>query len=630
MVSSASVLHAADATQPFVITLNRADFVIGEDSRPPNDAAAWQAVSLPHEWRRTHPGREGIGWYRFRVDLPQAPAGAQAIRFDRWRFFDFDIFVNERLIAGAHEVTEGIGGGIGFGIPGYFTVPPSLLRAGENTIHVRMSASSGPAELHGLDPLEFGDARTLRRRYISASEQGPQVERASVAFALTAGLISLFLWIARRNDRVMLWFSIACLSWCIPGVLMRGLRWWDLPPLDSVLNTYLRYGLVVPAVILCLRIVGLRHARFEVILGLFLMTEVSYPLWLGGANGAVILGLDIANTALVLTGAAVILYGAQRPLRWSDWIETAALVAMAVLMFHEVTRYLGWIDVDSPVLRHFHVYIMLAVFGATIFHRHVMTSWRTERVKADLELRVGEKLREIEANHVRIEEAKREQALALERQRILADMHDGLGASLIGLLRHVQSGGSDRGSIERRVQQALREMRIAIDVMQPRGGDVAVVLGSLRHQLDDMVRATGVSLVWEVEGLPALEGLPSTVFALQRILLEVIANALKHSGARRLRFTAAALGETDVEIRIEDDGCGFDPSQPATGMGLINMRARAQRIGARLNILSLPGEGTRVQISIPFAQARFAEEDVTAGPQQIALQERVLASGIAN
>jgi signal transduction histidine kinase len=192
-----------------------------------------------------------------------------------------------------------------------------------------------------------------------------------------------------------------------------------------------------------------------------------------------------------------------------------------------------------------------------------------------------------------------------ERQRILADLHDGVGASLVGLLRHVQSGCADRASIERRVQEVLQEMRIAIDALQPRDGDLAAVLGALRYRLDDIIRASGVRLVWEVEELPEVGELkPSTVFALQRIVLEAITNALKHSGAQVLRLSARACNG-EVEVRIEDDGRGFDPSH-AAGLGLASMRARAQRIGARLTFQSHPGAGTTVKLSLPRVPARRA------------------------
>jgi signal transduction histidine kinase len=115
-----------------------------------------------------------------------------------------------------------------------------------------------------------------------------------------------------------------------------------------------------------------------------------------------------------------------------------------------------------------------------------------------------------------------------------------------------------------------------------------------------------VSLVWQVEELPNIGELkPSAVFALQRVLLEAITNALKHSGARLLRVAARAR-DPDVEISIEDDGCGFDPLQCPAGLGLANMRARAQRIGARIRIHTSPGRGTDVTISIPRGAAAAA------------------------
>jgi len=86
-------------------------------------------------------------------------------------------------------------------------------------------------------------------------------------------------------------------------------------------------------------------------------------------------------------------------------------------------------------------------------------------------------------------------------------------------------------------------------------------------------------------------------------VLEAITNALKHSGARLLRLSARA-SNGEVEVRIEDDGRGFDPSHTAAGLGLSNMRARARRIGARLDIQGHTGAGTTVRLAIPRLPSR--------------------------
>ena len=125
-------------------------------------------------------------------------------------------------------------------------------------------------------------------------------------------IITLFVWFARRSDRVMFWFSIACLSWAFANVLRYWLRWTDIAAVLPVLHAYSIYGLVVPAVILCLRTVDLTWRRFEAALWAFLVIEVTFPLWSDATNVLIHMGWDIANTALLLAGVAIVLYAARR------------------------------------------------------------------------------------------------------------------------------------------------------------------------------------------------------------------------------------------------------------------------------------------------------------------------------
>jgi len=300
---------------------------------------------------------------------------------------------------------------------------------------------------------------------------------------------------------------------------------------------------------------------------------------------------------------------APRALPLTRVAAAGALLLFAVLVASEILRLLDFTDTTPRVLRAAFVLFTVLAAGAAIIEHYMVATSELQRLNAELERRIAEKSEEIRSTYARIEEAKREWAQMSERQRILADLHDGVGASLVGLLRHVQSGSADPASIERRVQEVLQEMRIAVDALQPRDGDLAAVLGALRYRLDDIIRSSGVRLAWEVEQLPEVGDLkPSTVFAVQRILFEAITNALKHSGARLLRLGARACNG-EVEICVEDDGRGFSFSRQSAGLGLANMRARAQRIGARLSIKTHPGYGTTVKLSLPRIQARSAGSD---------------------
>jgi signal transduction histidine kinase len=290
---------------------------------------------------------------------------------------------------------------------------------------------------------------------------------------------------------------------------------------------------------------------------------------------------------------------APRSLALTRAAAAGALLLFAVLVLSETVRAFGYTDSTPRVLRAAFVLFTILAAGAAIIEHYMAATSELQRLNAELERRIAEKSEEIRSTYARVEEAKREWAQVSERQRILADLHDGVGASLVGLLQEVQSGSADRASIAKRVQEVLQEMRIAVDALQPRDGDLAAVLGALRYRLDDIIRSAGVRLVWEVEELPEVGELkPSTVFALQRIVLEAITNALKHSGAQVLRLSARA-NNGEIEIRIEDDGRGFDPAHAAAGLGLDNMRVRARRIGARFDICAHPGAGTVIRLAMP-------------------------------
>jgi hypothetical protein len=137
--------------------------------------------------------------------------------------------------------------------------------------------------------------------------------------------------------------------------------------------------------------------------------------------------------------------------------------------------------------------------------------------------------------------------------------------------------------------------------------------------------------MWKVAELPPVAGLsPSTVFALQRILLEAITNVLKHSGATQISLTAQAQGKDGIRIKVEDDGQGFDPLHPAPGLGLANMRIRAARIGAVLEIRSRPNEGTVVELALPTSLAGPVAISASEDLEPKSPQRAITAAGIAS
>ncbi len=202
------------------------------------------------------------------------------------------------------------------------------------------------------------------------------------------------------------------------------------------------------------------------------------------------------------------------------------------------------------------------------------------------------------------------QATVAERNRIGADMHDGLQQFLAGLSMQLETA---QGSLElgRDATPALQTARSLLLTMRE---DFRHCLNALRHTEAEMdipailertsaiIRACHpVEMHVEVLGDPVK--LPGQVVAnLMLITQEAATNAVRHGKARRIILRCQFKAES-VTVEAEDNGTGFDPEATAAAgshYGLLNMRERIQRLGGRLQITSQVGEGTRITAHIPL------------------------------
>jgi signal transduction histidine kinase len=234
----------------------------------------------------------------------------------------------------------------------------------------------------------------------------------------------------------------------------------------------------------------------------------------------------------------------------------------------------------------------------------------------------------LKASFAREEERARAAALALERTRLMRDLHDGLGGQLVSIVALSERGNAG-APIGEAARAALKDLRLVIDSMDDIGGDLMLALGSWRERAMAQLRPHDIALDWHVvmpQGLPVHPELrPWHVIQIVRLLDEALTNAVKHADARRVTVSietltdAADLAEVAARgcITVEDDGKGFalapDGGATAAGKkaarGLRNMRSRAARCGAELELVSGAG-GTRVRLRLPL---RFPDADAAAG-----------------
>ena len=267
--------------------------------------------------------------------------------------------------------------------------------------------------------------------------------------------------------------------------------------------------------------------------------------------------------------------------------------------------------VPSGLMRHAQMPIAAAVAfvmglmiwrHGVVLHRNMLANIHQRREVESLSRQLGEK-------HAQLQAAEHERGVMNERQRLLRDMHDGIGASLITALRMIEQGKMGLPETALVVKDCLDDLRMVIDSLEPIENDVVTLLATLRHRLGKRLEQGGIVMQWSVgENIPQLAWLQAPqALLLTRIAQEALANAVKHSRGTVVCVTiehraASALGEA-VAVRIEDNGVGFDATNVEPGRGLLNMHARAAQLGTRLSVESAPGGGTRVDVLLPLVNA---------------------------
>ena len=189
-----------------------------------------------------------------------------------------------------------------------------------------------------------------------------------------------------------------------------------------------------------------------------------------------------------------------------------------------------------------------------------------------------------------------------ERQKISADMHDSIGASLAALLAYFTTEKVNLADVRRRIGEILMELRFLVDSAETDGGDINLLLSNVRHRMGGRIELAGIELDWQAGELPPIRALTARdALAIKLILMEALSNVLHHSQARSATLTASYERQASaIVISLADDGRGFDPLDSSGGRGLANMRKRTASIstGATLTIDSAPGKGTTVRIEL--------------------------------
>ena len=610
----ASTPSAAVADEPQrgdALRIDRIEFLAGPRDALPAANAAWQSHGLPLRWTSSGGTRQGL-WLRLAFDQPAAQAQGWALLLQSLPTGG-TVYVNQHVVADVP--TDSDTRNVRWGRPHLVNLPAEFLRAGRNEVLVFTSYGNG---VHGVGAVSVGSALELQPRYSRQFFVSHTLRWVSLLLTvlLAAGFAAL--WIRRRSENLF-------------GLLALIAFFWALRSLDATFevltpeaHTLSRWGYYLGtaaftalATITMWRHAGRSRKRTELgVAVLAAMGPVLYmlsgdtfdltvgPLWQGMMLGVLALG--------VLALARRALGESSRILRF---IVLALVVALAAAV-HDFLVSIGMLPFGSPALLNIATPVLAIALGATLIERFVHSLTEVEKTNAELETRIHEREQLLKRNFDRLRDSERVKASAQERQRIMQDMHDGLGSQLLSSLMLVERGAMSNEQVAQILRESIDDMRLAIDALAADDSDLLAALGNMRFRMEPRLKAVGMELQWDARNLPEEVDIdPNHVLPVLRIVQEALTNAIKHSRARVVRVTLGVDHDGDAQwlsIRVTDNGRGLAATGNVTGRGMLNMKSRAARIAAFLKVESIPGAGTMILLRLPL--------DPSPGPTTRAMQ----------
>lgn len=510
------------------------------------------------------------------------------------------IYANGRLIHQAHANLQWNGSNQ----PLLITLPHTAASQPLTSVAIRLQHVRviGGA----LSSVWVGDYWQLAPRYTIRHFFQVQLPSFSAVAFLVTGVFGLFLWFGRRNERIYLLYfamSAACFARMLhifmgarPMILSDDWFGWltVASPYWMILTTHLFLEELHERrePILTWTIVFISFGwTIATLPGLLDPTLISVPIY----TNLLAVGLVGAINAIVQSSRA----GSRVSAMMGVW----CLVTIAAGVY-DLCLQQNLVNIENVYLTNF------AGVGFTLLCWYIMYSRYSDALEAatkartDLASRLAQREAELTASHAQLREIEHRELIHQERQRLMQDMHDGLGSTLVSALRAFENDRDANIDAVAILHGCIDDLKLTIDSMEPVETDLLLLLATLRFRLQPRLQAGGVKLTWRADEVPPLEWLDQRhALHILRILQEAFANILKHAGASEISLMVRAEDDR-ILIRVRDDGRGFDPTLPSNGRGLANQRSRADAIGGVL-FWEPSRRGSTLVLSLPVKKSRL-------------------------
>ena len=589
---------------------------LAKDAGLPSDG--WKSVDLPHTAERELVPTPSGGvqtvtdWYR--IDLAGlAPSAQQRLLYlPRWKTLGhIAVYGDGVLLYQSH----------GSPIHNGYNHPLLLpLNAAADTpspasvlIRVNRLRSSGS----GFSTLWVGDQDSLNWRYQVRQLLQVQLPFMGSAAFLAVGAFAFAVWLGKRRESLyLLFFAISA------AAFLRMLHYYvsgDYLPVSDEWFEWITVASLLWLIILIHLFLQRLHQQPSAWLtrssvALALACNVATLPHVSASIASLYLFTPLLNLTVLPVAVLIFAVNLRKALRVQ--FPEGRLVAGWAVLTVAFTSYDGLLqnNLVSPESVYTSPYAIISlffIFSYIMFQRYTGAFAEVARLNKGLAQRLQAREAELEQSYQRLRVIENQQMLSAERRRLMQDMHDGLGSSLISAIRSVEQGAMNDAEISGVLKGCMDDLKLAIDSMESVDADLLLLLATLRFRLAPRIESAGLALRWEVQPVPALSWLdPGSALHILRIMQECVANVLRHTQATTICFRTATEGQ-GVCVVIEDNGAGFavEEALQRHGRGLRNQQRRAQAIGGTVSWES-GSTGTRFTLWLPLHHRVAAEKTV--------------------
>ena len=587
---------------PATQELKQAKRIFAASAPSEQEWAKARTIDLPHSWSLDEVGVSHSGWYRSELELAEAPTTQWCVYLRRFAQ-SAEVFVNGTWIGSSGRVEPPLTRN--WNRPTLLRIPPGLLRAGTNTVDVHLAIHpTAPAYLFFplVGPVSELEAPFQLRQLLQVT-----VPRYAAIAMASIALVLGFIAVRRPELWRFAYFAAGSLAWVFASSELFvadppvSARVWQMLVMFAAgasmilfvqsahRGFYRPYPRMEAAMWIVLTVLAFGQGLFEPRGFVY----VGFTLWAYVFGIALYLGwlflradrprIARAQALVFLTAicAVIGLHDALLAFGIRIWLPFFLMPTVSIL----AAFYLAWVVID---------YFLIALREA-------------ETLNKELEGRVAAKHAELQENFEKLRELEQQRVVSSERERLMREMHDGMGGQLVSALAMAEDGETSPRDIAEVIRSALDDMRLVIDSLDPLIDDVPTLLGMIRGRIEPRLKTHGLRFDWRVTDLPPTPSFgPEHFLQILRIAQEAITNIVKHADASVIRVETEEVTDADghdgIRVTIGDDGHGLRP-QGSSGRGLRNMRARAERLHGAVEISGQEGRGTTVQLWIPIQAA---------------------------